>query len=140
MRVDVSWVDGMAFEAHTDSDHRIMMDAGEHVGGQNRGARPMEMLLAGLGGCSSIDVMLMLNKSKQDVTACRVEIEAERADGIPAVFTKIHMHYVVTGRNIKPNRVERAIQLSADKYCSASVMLGKTAEITHDYEIIDAGD
>ena len=127
----------MAFEGHSDSDHKVMMDAGEAVGGMNRGARPMEMLLLGLGGCTSIDVMMMLNKSKQDVTDCRVEIEAERADDIPAVFTKIHVHFVVSGRNIKANRVERAIKLSADKYCSASVMLGKTAEITHDFEIVE---
>lgn len=137
MKVDVSWADGMAFEGHSDSDHKVMMDAGEAAGGMNRGARPMELLLMGLGGCSSIDVMLMLNKSRQDVTDCRVEIEAERANDIPAVFTKIHVHFVVSGRNIKVNRVERAIKLSADKYCSASVMLGKTAEITHDFEIIE---
>lgn len=137
MKVDVNWSGGMAFEGHSDSDHKVMMDAGEAVGGMNRGARPMEMLLLGLGGCTSIDVMLMLNKSKQDVTDCRVEIEAERADDTPAVFTKIHVHFVVSGRNIKANRVERAIKLSADKYCSASVMLGKTAEITHDFEIVE---
>ena len=137
MKVDVSWADGMAFEGHSDSDHKVMMDAGEAAGGMNRGARPMELLLMGLGGCSSIDVMLMLNKSRQDVTDCRVEIEAERANDIPAVFTKIHVHFVVSGHNIKVNRVERAIKLSADKYCSASVMLGKTAEITHDFEIIE---
>lgn len=137
MKVDVNWSGGMAFEGHSDSDHKVMMDAGEAVGGMNRGARPMEMLLLGLGGCTSIDVMLMLNKSKQDVTDCRVEIEAERAHDIPAVFTKIHVHFVVSGRNIKANRVERAIKLSADKYCSASVMLGKTAEITHDFEVIE---
>ena len=137
MKVDVNWSGGMAFEGHSDSDHKVMMDAGEAVGGMNRGARPMEMLLLGLGGCTSIDVMMMLNKSKQDVTDCRVEIEAERADDIPAVFTKIHVHFVVSGRNIKANRVERAIKLSADKYCSASVMLGKTAEITHDFEIVE---
>jgi len=127
MKVDVNWADGMAFEGHSDSDHRVMMDAGEAAGGLNRGARPMELLLMGLGGCSSIDVMLMLNKSKQDVTDCRVEIEAERANDIPAVFTRIHAHFVVSGRNIKANRVERAIKLSAEKYCSASIMLGKTA-------------
>ena len=137
MKVAVNWSGGMAFEGHSDSDHKVMMDAGEAVGGMNRGARPMEMLLLGLGGCTSIDVMLMLNKSKQDVTDCRVEIEAERDDDIPAVFTKIHVHFVVSGRNIKSNRVERAIKLSADKYCSASVMLGKTAEITHDFEIVE---
>lgn len=137
MKVDVSWAGGMAFEAETDSDHVVMMDAGEAVGGMNRGARPMELLLMGLGGCTSIDVMMMLNKSKQDVTDCKVEIEGERAHDIPAVFTKIHVHFIVSGRNIKANRVERAIKLSADKYCSASVMLGKTAEITHDYEIVE---
>ena len=139
MKVDVNWAGGMAFEAESDSDYKVMMDAGEAVGGMNRGARPMEMLLMGLGGCTSIDVMLMLNKSKQDVTDCKVEIEAERANDIPAIFTKIHVHFIVSGRNIKANRVERAIKLSADKYCSASVILGKTAEITHDFEVIEIG-
>jgi putative redox protein len=114
-----------------------MMDAGDKVGGQNRGARPMELLLMGLGGCTSIDVMMMLNKARQDVTDCRVVIEAERADAVPAVFTRIHVHFIVSGRDIKASRVERAVQLSAEKYCSASIMLGKTAEITHDFEIVE---
>lgn len=137
MKVEVNWAGGMAFEASSGSGHKVMMDAGDSVGGQNRGARPMEMLLMGLGGCTSIDVMMMLNKARQEVTDCRVVIEAERADAVPAVFTRIHVHFIVSGRDIKANRVERAVQLSAEKYCSASIMLGKTAEITHDFEIVE---
>jgi len=139
MKVEVNWAGGMAFEGVSASGHHVMMDAGDSVGGQNRGARPMEMLLLGLGGCTSIDVMLMLNKARQEVTDCRVVIDAERADEIPAVFTRIHVHFIVTGRNLKANRVERAVQLSAEKYCSASIMLGKTAQMSHDYEIVEAG-
>jgi putative redox protein len=137
MKVEVNWAGGMAFEASSGSGHKVMMDAGDKVGGQNRGARPMEMLLMGLGGCTSIDVMMMLNKARQDVTDCQVVIEAERADAVPAVFTRIHVHFIVSGRGIKSNRVERAVQLSAEKYCSASIMLGKAADITHDFEIVE---
>ena len=113
------------------------MDASPDVGGENRGSRPMELLLMGLGGCSSIDVMMMLNKARQQVTDCRAEIEAERADAVPAVFTRIHVHFIVSGRDISAKHVERAVKLSAEKYCSASIMLAKAAEITHDYEIIE---
>jgi putative redox protein len=112
------------------------MDGSPESGGRDLGPRPMEMLLLGAGGCTSFDVISILKKSRQAVSDCYVEIEAERADSDPKVFTKIHMHFVVTGEDIKPEVVERAIRLSAEKYCSASIMLGETAEITHDFEVI----
>jgi len=137
MKVDVKWEGGMAFAASGDSGHQVIMDASPDVGGENRGSRPMELLLMGLGGCSSIDVMMMLNKARQQVTDCRAVIEAERADAVPAVFTRIHVHFIVSGRDVSAKHVERAVKLSAEKYCSASIMLAKAAEITHDYEIIE---
>jgi putative redox protein len=112
------------------------MDASPEVGGRNLGPRPMEMLLLGTGGCSSIDVMMILKKSRQAVTDCYVEMSAERAATDPKVFTKIHMHFVVKGKDIKPEAVEKAVKLSAEKYCSASIMLGATAEMTHDFEVV----
>jgi putative redox protein len=130
----------MAFEGQPGSGHRVIMDSAPEFGGQDKGVRPMEMLLLGLGGCTSIDVMSMLQKSRQDVTDCVAEIEAERAEQHPKVFTRIHVHFKVTGRGLNPARVERAIKLSAETYCSASIMLGKTAEVSHDYEIIDHQD
>jgi len=115
------------------------MDGSPEYGGQNRGSRPMELILMGLGGCASFDVVTILKKARQDITDVRCELQAERFDGIPAVFTKIHLHFVVTGRAVKPNQVEKAIHLSAEKYCSASKMLGDGGvEITHDFEIIEA--
>jgi putative redox protein len=114
------------------------MDGAPEVGGRNLGIRPMEMLLLGLGGCSAFDVVLILQKSKQAVSDCEVLIEAARAEKDPKVFTKIHLHFIVKGHNLAPEKVERAINLSADKYCSASIMLGKTAEISHDFEILPA--
>jgi putative redox protein len=138
MKVEVDWLDGMAFEAIADSGHKVMMDASPDVGGDNRGSRPMEVLLMGLGGCSSIDVMLMLKKSRQDVTDCKAVIEAQRADAVPAVFTHIHVHFIVTGRGLNAKHVERAVKLSAEKYCSASIMLAKAAEMSHDFEIKEA--
>jgi len=140
MRASVKWLGKMAFEGQPDSGHKVIMDSSPDFGGQNTGARPMELLLLGLGGCSSIDVMNMLQKSRQDVTDCVAEIEAERADEHPKVFTRIHVHFKVTGRGLNPARVERAIKLSAETYCSASIMLGKTAEVSHDFEIIDHQD
>jgi putative redox protein len=127
----------MAFAASGDSGHTVLMDASPDVGGQDRGSRPMELLLMGLGGCSSIDVMMMLNKSRQDVIGCRAVIEAERADAIPAVFTRIHVHFKVSGRGISEKHVERAVRLSAEKYCSASIMLAQVAEMTHSFEVIE---
>ena len=138
MKVEVDWSGGIAFEAIADSGHKVIMDASPDAGGENKGSRPMELLLMGLGGCSSIDVMLMLQKSRQDVTDCKAVIEAERADAVPAVFTHIHVHFIVTGRGLSAKHVERAVKLSAEKYCSASIMLAKAVEITHDYEIIEA--
>lgn len=136
MKVEVDWMGGMAFEAIADSGHKVMMDASPAVGGENRGSRPMELLLMGLGGCSSIDVTMMLKKARQDITDCKAVIEAERADAVPAVFTRIHVHFIVTGRSLSDKHVERAVKLSAEKYCSASIMLAKAVEITHDFEII----
>jgi putative redox protein len=137
MKVRIDWQGGIAFEAKTDSGHKMMMDGSPDVGGENRGARPMETVLAGTGACSAIDVMLILKKSRQSVTNCYVELEADRASSDPKVFTRIHFHFVVTGKALDPAKVGRAIQLSADVYCSASAMLAKTANITHDFEIID---
>ena len=140
MRASVKWVGGRAFEGTPDSGHTVLMDSSPDFGGQDRGIRPMEMLLLGLGGCSSIDVMNILQKARQDVTDCVAEIEAERADTEPKVFNRIHVHFKVTGRGVDPKRVAHAIELSADKYCSASIMLGKTAEMSHDFEIIEHTD
>jgi len=138
MRVEVDWLDGMAFEASGDSGHKVMIDASPDVGGRNKGSRPMEILLMGLGGCSSIDVMLMLKKSRQDVTDCKAVIEAKRADTTPAVFTHIHVNFIVSGRGLNPKHVERAVKLSAEKYCSASIMLAKAVEMTHSFETREA--
>jgi putative redox protein len=137
MKVVVDWDGSMTFAATGDSGHTVMMDASPDVGGADRGSRPMELLLMGLGGCSSIDVMMMLNKSRQEVIDCRAVVEAERADAVPAVFTKIHVHFIVTGRGISEKHVERAVKLSAEKYCSASIMLAQVADVTHSYEIVE---
>ena len=137
MRARVKWVEDASFLGTTESNHAVLMDGPPDAGGRNLGPRPMEMLLLGMGGCTSFDVVLILKKSRQQITDCVVEIEAERAATDPKVFTKIHLHFVVTGKNLKPEQVERAIKLSEEKYCSASIMLGKTAEITHDFEILE---
>ncbi|MBL4836472.1 MAG: OsmC family protein [Kordiimonadaceae bacterium] len=134
----VKWAGDMTFVGESPSGHAVVMDSGSADGGLDHGIRPMEMLLLGLGGCSSIDVMLMLKKSRQNVTDAWVELDGERADEPPKYFTKIHMHFVVVGHNIDPRHVERAIKLSKEKYCSASVQLGALAEITSDFEIRDA--
>jgi putative redox protein len=138
MKVRVKWIDGVAFVAETESSHAIVMDGSPEGGGRNIGPRPMETLLAGTGGCTAYDVVTILRKARQDIDDCTVDIEADRALTEPKVFTRIHFHFVVKGRNIKPAHVERAIHLSAEKYCSASIMLGKTAEISHDFEIVEA--
>jgi len=135
MKTRVKWLDNMSFVGESGSGHSIVMDGPPEFGGRNLGVRPMEMLLLGLGGCASFDVVSMLKKSKQDLVDCEVEITAERADTEPKVFTKIHLHFTLSGNNLSDKRVARAIELSAEKYCSASIMLGKTAEVTHDYEI-----
>lgn len=138
MKARVKWLDNMSFVGESGSGHSVVMDGAPEFGGRNLGLRPMEMLLLGLGGCSSFDVVLILQKSKQQVMDCEVNIEAERADNDPKVFTRIHLHFIVSGRNLAADKVERAIKLSAEKYCSASIMLGKTALITHDVEIREA--
>jgi len=139
VRVRIKWLEGVAFVAETESSHAFVMDGSPEGGGRNLGPRPMETVLAGTGGCTAYDVVTILRKTRQDVTDVAVEVDAERAPADPKVFTRIHMHFVVKGRGVKPEAVERAIRMSAEKYCSASIMLGKTAEITHDYEIIEVG-
>ena len=138
MESRVRWVgsDGMSFVAETGSGHAFVMDGAPEGGGHNLGPRPMETVLAGAGGCTAYDVVVILKKSGQDITGCEVRLSSERAETDPKVFTRIHMHFIIRGRNIKAAMVESAIKLSHNKYCSASIMLGKTAEITHDYEIV----
>lgn len=140
MKARIKWQDGMSFMAESGSGHKVLMDGPPGAGGENLGPRPMEMLLMGTGGCTAVDVMLILKKSRQQICDCVVEIEAERAPKDPKVFTHIHFHFILRGKKLKPEQVERAINLSAEKYCSASIMLSKTAELTHDFEIIETED
>ncbi|MCZ6897108.1 MAG: OsmC family protein [Betaproteobacteria bacterium] len=136
MKMRIKWNDIVSFQGETENGHTVLMDGAPEVGGRNLGLRPMEMVLMGAGGCTASDVVMILKKSRQNIIDCMVEIEAERAMDDPKVFTRIHYHFILTGKNLKPQQVERAINLSAEKYCSASIMLGKTAEITHDFEIM----
>ena len=137
MQTSVHWLENVAFQANSESGHQIIMDGSAEYGGENRGPRPMELILMGLGGCASFDIVTILKKSRQDVTDVVCQLQAERADSIPAVFTKIHLHFVVTGRDVKEKQVAKAVELSAEKYCSASKMLSDGGvEITHDFEII----
>jgi len=136
MKMRIKWNDGVSFLGETESGHTVLMDGAPEVGGRNLGLRPMELVLMGTGGCTAFDVVMILKKSRQDISNCIVEIEAERATEDPKVFTRIHYHFILTGNNLKPPQVDRAINLSAEKYCSASIMLGKTAEMTHDFEIV----
>ena len=139
MECKVRWTgEGMSFVAETGSNHLVTMDGAPEGGGRNLAPRPMELVLAGSGGCTAYDVVVILKKSGQDVTGCEVELTAERAASDPKVFTKVHAHFVVRGRALKRNLVEQAIRLSHEKYCSATAMLVKTAEVTRDFEIIDA--
>ncbi|MBK1672778.1 peroxiredoxin [Ectothiorhodospira shaposhnikovii] len=135
MKSRVKWVDHMTFMAESGSGHALVMDGPPEYGGRNLGPRPMEMLLMGMGGCSAFDVVQILQKSRQAVSDCEVLLEAERAESDPKVFTRIHVQFVVTGRGLSEKHVARAVELSAEKYCSAAIMLGKTAAITHDFEI-----
>lgn len=136
MKATVKWMDGAMFVGESGSGHAVVMDGPQDLGGRNQGPRPMEMLLLGTGGCATYDVLSMLKKARQRVVDCRIEIEAERADAVPAVFTRINMHFVLTGRGLKESQVKRAVELSAQKYCSASIMLGAAGvEMTHSYEI-----
>ncbi len=138
MKATVKWVDGAQFMGESGSGHTVVIDGPPDAGGRDMGIRPMELILLGVGGCSNFDVMSMLRKSRQQVVDCRVEVEAERADAVPAVFTKIHLHFVVTGVGLKENHVARAVQLSAEKYCSGSIMMEAAGvEVTHDFEIVE---
>ena len=137
MKCRIKWLDHMSFVGESGSGHSVVMDSAPEVGGRNLGVRPMEMLLLGLGGCTSFDVVSILHKSRQKISDCEVEVEAERADSVPKVFTRIHLHFIVSGRELDEAKVGKAISLSADKYCSASRILEKTAAITHDFEIFN---
>jgi putative redox protein len=137
MECTVRWTSGMTFLAETASNHVVAMDGAPEGGGRNLAPRPMEMVLLGTGGCTAYDVVVVLKKSGQPITGCEVKLTSERAETDPKVFTRIHMHFVVRGRSLKRNLVEHAIRLSHDKYCSASIMLGKTAEISTDFEIVE---
>jgi putative redox protein len=135
MKARVKWVEAVTFVGESASGHAVVMDGPPESGGRNLGIRPMEMLLLGMGGCTAFDVVTILKKARQPVTDCVVEMQAERADTDPRVFTRIHVHFVVTGNGLSDKQVARAVELSAEKYCSASIMLGKAAEISHDYEV-----
>lgn len=137
MKARVKWVEQATFVGESGSGHAVVMDGPPEGGGRNLGIRPMEMLLIGMGACTAYDVVHILNKSRQPISDCVAELSAERADEEPKVFTRIHVHFRVKGKGLKESAVKRAVELSAEKYCSASIMLGKTAEITHDYEIIE---
>lgn len=140
MKANINWIGGAAFVGESPGGHRIIMDGPPEGGGRDLGPRPMETLLLGMGACSSYDVVSILTKSRQKVDDCQLEISAERAESDPKVFTGIHLHFVLMGKDIKEKQVERAINLSAEKYCSASIMLGKTAKITHSYSINDSNE
>ncbi|MDO9151757.1 MAG: OsmC family protein [Methylotenera sp.] len=135
MKVRIKWIDGVSFVGESETGHAVVLDGAPENGGRNIGMRPMEMLLIGMGGCTSFDVVAILKKARQPIVDCVAEIDATRADEIPKVFTKIHVHFVITGDNLNAVQVERAVKLSAEKYCSASIMLSKSVEITHDFEI-----
>ena len=138
MKARIKWIEGVSFVAESGSGHAIVIDGAPDAGGRNLGPRPMELLLMGTAACTALDVVLILRKGRQDVIDCIAEADAQRAVTDPKVFTRIHIHFVVTGRNLDQGKVARAINLSAEKYCSASAMLAKTAEITHDFEIVPA--
>ena len=137
MNISVNWVDGLLMVGKSDSGHTITMDGPPESGGENLGVRPMEMLLLGVAGCTMIDVVTTLKKMRQDLSHCETKINAERATDHPKVFTDIHIQFVVKGKDLDPKKVDKAITLSAEKYCSASIMLGEMATITHDFEVIE---
>ena len=138
LKATIKWLGNVAFSGETDSGHAVVMDASPDAGGQNLGPRPMETVLLGTGACSAYDVVHILKKSREPITDCVVELRAERALTNPKVFTSIHFHFIVTGDGLNADKVERAIKLSAEVYCSASAMLAKTAQVTHDFEIVAA--
>ena len=137
MNISVNWVDGMLMVGKSHSGHSITMDGPPEIGGENLGVRPMEMLLLGVAGCTMIDVVTTLKKMRQELTHCETKVNAERADDHPKVFTDIHIQFIIKGKGLESKKVEKAITLSAEKYCSASIMLGKTASITHDFKILE---
>jgi len=137
MNISVKWIDGMLMVGKSDSGHAIVMDGPPEIGGENIGIRPMEMLLLGMAGCTMIDVLSILKKMREDVVDCQTQVKAERSEEHPKVFTNIHIHFVLRGKKLDSSKVDKATKLSAEKYCSASIMIGKTANITHDYEIIE---
>ena len=137
MNLSVNWVDGMLMVGKSHSGHSITMDGPIEIGGENLGVRPMEMLLLGVAGCTMIDVVTTLQKMRQDLSHCETKISAERANEHPKVFTDIHIQFIVKGKDLDSKKVDKAITLSAEKYCSASIMLGKTAKITHDFEVLE---
>lgn len=138
MKARIKWVQDVTFLGESGSGHAVVMDGPPEDGGRNLGIRPMEMLLLGMGGCTAFDVVHILKKARQPISDCVVELSAERADTPPKVFTKIHAHFIVSGKELAEAQVKRAVELSAEKYCSASIMLGKMATISHDFEIVDA--
>jgi putative redox protein len=137
MKARVKWIEGAVMLGEAASGHAVVMDGPPEYGGRNLGVRPMEMLLIGMGGCTEFDVLHILRKARQDVTDCVVELTAERAETDPKVFIRIHAHFILAGKGLSDKQVERAIRLSAEKFCSASIMLGATAQVTHDFEIRD---
>lgn len=137
MKARVKWIENAAFVGESESGHAFVIDGAQDGGGRNLGPRPMEVVLLGTGACSAYDVVTILRKARQQIRDCHVEIDAERASTDPKIFTRIHMHFVITGQDVSPEHVKRAVALSAEKYCSASIMLGKSAEMTHDFEITD---
>jgi len=139
MKCRVKWLEHMTFVGESGSGHAVVMDGAPEHGGRDLGVRPMEMLLLGLGSCTAFDVVMILKKSRQDIVDCEVTIDSDRAEEVPKVFTRIHIHFIVSGINLDQGKVDKAVNLSAEKYCSASKMLGKTAKITHDFEIIELG-
>lgn len=138
MKARVQLVEGMTFVAESGSGHAVVVDGAPDIGGRNLGARPMELVLMGTGACTAIDVVHILRKARQSVTDCVVELDSERAAADPKVFTRIHLHFIVTGKGLTTAQVERAIKLSKEKYCSATIMLAKTAQVTFDYEVREA--
>jgi len=138
MKATVKWLDNMSFVGESESGHSVVMDGPPDSGGRNMGVRPMEMVLLGMGGCTAFDLVLILQRQRQQVIDCRVELDADRADDVPKVFTRIHVHYVVTGKGLDDKKIARAVEMTAEKYCSVSIMLAQSVDITHDYEIVEA--
>lgn len=137
MKAVVKWLDNMSFVGESESGHSVVMDGPPESGGRNLGVRPMEMVLLGMGGCTAFDVVMILQRQRQSISDCQVELSAERADEAPKVFTKIHVHYVVKGSGLDEKKVARAVDMTAEKYCSVSIMLAESVDVTHDFEIIE---